>query len=204
MSWENDRVFLPLWKKNCFCEAAWAGVSASSHECSITAPLCNSWCAWIWPHEFKWQSQCSWGTRESESGSLFLQNVSFAWQKQRVEAILCISRRKPLLKTRAWSVSEKQPLLIKILSPFPSWKAILNLCAAIQTARSSCPATAALLLGAGPRSLCIFKALMPNLWGSSSRDVARSGNLANMTPLLELKKTRWCYLHTAWLLIVQI
>lgn len=171
--------------------------------CSITAPLWNSWCAWMWPHEFRWQSQCSWGMRESESGSALLQNASFTQQKQGVEAIASISRRKPLLKRRAWNISEKQPFPVKILSPSQAGR-ILNLCAGIQTARSFCPATAALLLWAGPRSLCIFKALMPNLWGSSSRDLARSGNLANMTPFLELKRTRWYYLLIAWPLIVQI
>lgn len=87
--------------------------------------------------------------------------------------------------------------------PFPSWKAFKPLCWN-PNCRSFCPATAALLLWAGPRSLCIFKALMPNLWGSSSRDLARSGNLANMTPFLELKRTRWYYLLIAWPLIVQI
>lgn len=105
-------------KKNCFCEAAWAGVSAPNPECSITAPLWNSWCAWLWPLKFRWQSQCSWGTWGSEFGSVLLWNISYTQQKQRVEAILCISRRKPLLKRRAWSVSEKQPLPIKIL-PHP-------------------------------------------------------------------------------------
>lgn len=108
-----------------------------------------------------------------------------------------------LLKGRAGSVSEKQPLPIKVLPPSQDER-LLNLCAAIQTARSSCPATAALLLRAGPRCLCILKVLMPNLWGSSLRDLARSGNLPNMTSFLELNRTRWCCLHIAWSLIVQI
>lgn len=194
MSWENDSVSLPLWKKNCFCEAAWAGVSAPNPECSITAPLWNSSRVWMWPLKFRWQSQCSWGTWESEFGSVLLWNISFTQQKKRVEAILCISRRKPLLKRRARSVSEKQPLPIKILPPSRAGR-LLSLCAAIQTARSSCPATAALLLWAGPRSLCIFKALMPNLWGSSSwPDLA---TLPTWHFFLELKRTGWCYLHIA-------
>lgn len=109
--------------------------------------------------------------------------------RNRVETIPSISRRKPLLKRRACSISEKQPLPIKILSSSQAGR-LLNLYAGILTARSSCPATAVLLLWAGPRNLCIFKVLMSNLWGSSSRDLARSDNLANMTPFLKLKRTR--------------
>lgn len=80
-------------------------------------------------HKFRWQSQCFWGTWESESGSVLLQNFSFTQQKRSVEAIPPISRRKVLLKRRAGTASLKQPLLIKILPPSQEGR-LLNLCAA--------------------------------------------------------------------------
>lgn len=67
------------------------------------------------------------GYWKSESGSVSLQNVYFSRQKQRMEAILSISRRKPLLQTRAWSATEKQPPHGNLI-PFPNWKALKPLC----------------------------------------------------------------------------
>lgn len=201
MSWEKHSVSLPHKKKelSLWTSSSWSQCIKSSlfpfiYQCSSLHEVCGmSGC----DHKFRQHSQCSQDTRNLSLGLCHSKMFLFPIKKQRMEAIPSIGRKKPLWQTRAWSASEKQPLPIEILLPSQAGR-LLNLCAGIQTARGSCAAAAPCCFSGQDQGAFVSLKRWCMVWDTLPLICPDTGNLANVTAFLKLRRAKWGWLRIAW------